>query len=164
MSENDTVRARRLPDGTLVQILSDGTTRPFSDDATDWRRLADMTEEEIEANALSDPDNPPLTEEELRFLRRTVDVRGIRHRQNLTQQQFSQRYRIPLGTLRDWEQRAHIPDGAAKTLLRVIEKYPEVVLDVLADEFGTSTIDDETAVDSATAAGLAGRRSSPRRP
>lgn len=32
---------------------------------TDWARIDAMTEEEIEANALSDPDNPPWTEEEL---------------------------------------------------------------------------------------------------
>lgn len=31
---------------------------------TDWERLRAMTEEEIEANALSDPDNPPWTEED----------------------------------------------------------------------------------------------------
>jgi uncharacterized protein (DUF4415 family) len=33
--------------------------------ATDWARLAAMTEEEIEAGALSDPDNPPLTDAQL---------------------------------------------------------------------------------------------------
>jgi hypothetical protein len=32
---------------------------------TDWEYLRNMTEEEIEANALSDPDNPPLTAEQL---------------------------------------------------------------------------------------------------
>jgi uncharacterized protein (DUF4415 family) len=32
---------------------------------TDWARIDAMTEEEIEANALSDPDNPPWTEEQL---------------------------------------------------------------------------------------------------
>ena len=30
------------------------------DTKTDWARLAAMTEEEIEANALSDPDNLPI--------------------------------------------------------------------------------------------------------
>ncbi len=50
MHERDTIRARRLADGTLVQILPDGTTRPLTS-RTDWRRLAAMTEEEIEANA-----------------------------------------------------------------------------------------------------------------
>jgi uncharacterized protein (DUF4415 family) len=32
---------------------------------TDWERLRNMTEEEIERNAESDPDNPLWTEEEL---------------------------------------------------------------------------------------------------
>jgi uncharacterized protein (DUF4415 family) len=29
---------------------------------TDWARLRAMTEEEIEQNALDDPDNPPITD------------------------------------------------------------------------------------------------------
>jgi uncharacterized protein (DUF4415 family) len=33
-------------------------------DLTDWARLDSMTEEEIERNALEDPDNPPWTEED----------------------------------------------------------------------------------------------------
>lgn len=36
---------------------------------TDWARIDAMTEEEVEANALSDPDNPPWTEEALRAAR-----------------------------------------------------------------------------------------------
>lgn len=35
------------------------------DDQTDWARLAAMTEEEIEANALSDPDAQPLSDDDL---------------------------------------------------------------------------------------------------
>src|SRR5690625_7809016 len=55
--ETTTIRARLLPDGTVVQVLPDGTTRPFEDeDRTDWARLAAMTEEEIEATALAEPD------------------------------------------------------------------------------------------------------------
>jgi putative transcriptional regulator len=30
-------------------------------DRSDWARFDAMTEEEVMANALSDPDNPPLT-------------------------------------------------------------------------------------------------------
>ena len=50
MSERRTVRY------TLSEIPEDGT---------DWDRLNRMTEEEIEANAASDPDNPLWTEEQL---------------------------------------------------------------------------------------------------
>ncbi|PSO78056.1 MAG: hypothetical protein BRC44_11990 [Cyanobacteria bacterium QS_4_48_99] len=35
------------------------------EDLTDWERVDNITEEEIEQNALNDPDNPPLTDEEL---------------------------------------------------------------------------------------------------
>lgn len=34
-------------------------------DGTDWERLRNMTEEEMERGAQGDPDNPPWTEEEL---------------------------------------------------------------------------------------------------
>lgn len=143
MSDTDTIIVERQPDGRLVQVLPDGSTRPLKPSRTDWKRLAEMTEEEIEANARSDPDNPPISDEELKFFRHLVNAREIRQRQQLTQQQFSDRYRIPLGTLRDWEQRGRFPGGAATTLLRIIDKYPEIVLEVLAEEFGASTIEDE---------------------
>lgn len=101
--------------------------------------------------------------EELKFFRRVVNVREIRHRQKLTQKQFSNRYRIPLGTLRDWEQRVHTPDGAAATLLRVIDTYPAIVLEVLADEFGESTIDDGPDAESSALAQITGAPVEPRR-
>ena len=131
MSENDIVRAQRLPDGTVVQVLPDGSTQPF-EVRTDWARLEAMTEEEIEANALSDPDNPPLTDEELARMRPVPNPRRIRERLKLTQEQFATRFEVPLGTLRDWEQGVSYPDSAAKTLLRVIDKDPEAVINALA--------------------------------
>jgi putative transcriptional regulator len=70
MSEENTVVARRLPDGTLVRLLPDGSTRPFPPDRTDWAALRAMTDDEIDTAALSDPDNPPLTvEREIRLKR-----------------------------------------------------------------------------------------------
>ena len=149
MSENDIVRARLLPDGGVVQVFPDGSTQPFKGGGTNWKRIREMTDEEAEANALSDPDNPPLTEEELKFMRRWVNVPELRQRQGLTQEQFSDRYRIPLGTLRDWEQRRREPDGTAKTLLRIIDRHPEIVLAVLAAEFGHSTVSSESEVEAA---------------
>lgn len=91
-----------------------------------------MTEEEIEANALSDPDNPPLTPTALARMRRVPDPRRIRERLTLTQEQFAEKFEIPLGTLRDWEQGVSYPDSAARTLLRVIEQDPEAVIKALA--------------------------------
>lgn len=136
MSENDTVVVRSLRDGTTVQVLPDGSTIPYVDSpGTDWARLEAMTEEEIEANALSDPDNPPMTPEELARMRHVPQPRRIRERLGLTQEQFAERFEIPLGTLRDWEQRVSEPDRSARTLLRVIEQDPEAVVNALAKTY-----------------------------
>jgi putative transcriptional regulator len=132
-NEERTVRARLLDDGTVVEVLPDGTTRPFQeDDQTDWARLAAMTEEEIEANALADPDNPPWTEEDLANSWSPAEARRTRTRLNMTQEEFAARFHIPLGTLRDWERGASIPDASARTLMRVIAREPEAVLRALA--------------------------------
>ncbi len=131
MSEENIVRVKLTADGSVVQIMPDGSTQPIQDN-TDWERLRNMTEEEIEANALSDPDNPPISDEELKRFRRVPNPQRIRTELNLTQEEFSEQFRIPLGTLRDWEQGKKTPDSAARTLLRVIEKEPEAVLRALA--------------------------------
>jgi putative transcriptional regulator len=126
MSEGDIVRVRSLPDGSVVQVMPDGSTRPI-EDRTDWARLEAMTEEEIEANALSDPDNPPLTDEELARMRRVPDPERIRQKLGLTQVEFAEQFEISLHVLRAWEQRARWLDTAAITLLRIIEQDPDGV-------------------------------------
>ena len=66
--DEETIRAIMFPDGRIFQELDDGTLRPMVS-RTDWARVDAMTDEEVEANALSDPDNPPWTEEELQHLK-----------------------------------------------------------------------------------------------
>lgn len=39
------------------------------DPRTDWERVDAMSDEEVEAAAKSDPDNPPLTEEDFKRLK-----------------------------------------------------------------------------------------------
>jgi putative transcriptional regulator len=51
----------------------------------------------------------------------------------LTQEEFSARYHIPLGTLRDWEQHRAEPDQAARAYLKVIAKDPDFVAAALAE-------------------------------
>ncbi|WP_306868960.1 helix-turn-helix domain-containing protein [Neorhizobium galegae] len=84
-----------------------------------------MTDEEAEANALADPDNPPMTSEQLRTAPRMPQVKVIRRALRLTQEEFSARYRIPIGTLRDWEQGRSEPDQPAKAYLKVIAVDPD---------------------------------------
>lgn len=132
MSEKNIIRVERLPDGKAVQVMPDGSKRVLEDE-TDWTYLREMTEEEIEAGALSDPDNPPLTDEELKTFRRVPNPKEIRKKLHMTQEQFSIRFRVPLGTLRDWEQGVKQPDSAARSYLRVIEKVPQTVMQALEE-------------------------------
>jgi putative transcriptional regulator len=90
-----------------------------------------MTEEEIEANALSDPDNPPMTDEELARMHRVPNVAAIRERLGMTQEEFAGRFRLPLEDVQSWERRTSFLTGPAKTLLRVIEREPDAVLRAL---------------------------------
>jgi putative transcriptional regulator len=131
MSSESTVYARRLPNGKIVQEMPDGTTRPFKS-KTDWAVFDALTEEEITAAALSDPDNPPLTDEQLAQGRHVPNPKEIRQKLHMTQEQFAEQFQVPLGTLRDWEQGVSIPDSAAKNYLRVIAKNPQAVLEALA--------------------------------
>jgi putative transcriptional regulator len=97
----------------------------------DWRRADAMTEEEIHAAALADPDAQPLTPERLARMRRTPQVRVIRRALGLSQEEFATRFHIPLGTLRDWEQGRKDPDAAARAYLVVIGRNPTAVAEAL---------------------------------
>jgi putative transcriptional regulator len=98
---------------------------------TDWARIASMTDEEAHQNALADPDNPPLSDEQLARMRRVPNPQEIRENLGLTQREFARKFEIALGTLRDWEQGARRPDSAAKAYLRVIQHNPDAVLEAL---------------------------------
>ena len=76
---------------------------------------------------MSDPDNKPLTDNDLRRMKRTPQVRIVRRALQLTQDEFAARYQIAIGTLRDWEQDRYEPDEAAKAYLKVIAREPELV-------------------------------------
>jgi len=121
-----TIRTRRRRDGSFVETLAGGATRP-SVDRTEWGRLDAMTEAEITAAALADPDNPPLTDDDLRRMKPAPRAKVIRRTLNLTQEAFAARYHIPLGTLRDWEQGRAEPDQPTRAYLRAIAGDPQGV-------------------------------------
>jgi putative transcriptional regulator len=79
----------------------------------------------VERAALADPDAKPLVESDFRRMRRTPQVKVIRRALDLTQQEFAERFHIPLGTLRDWEQGRVVPDQPARAYLRLIAHDPE---------------------------------------
>ena len=95
-------------------------------------QLDSRTDEELTTAAESDPDNLPLDDRTLVRLRRPLDVKAIRKGLKLTQQQFAQEFGLELRTVQDWEQGRVLPTGAARTLLRIIERDPDAVRRALA--------------------------------
>lgn len=95
--------------------------------------LRPMTKEAVERAARADPDSQPLTPAHIKRLRRTPQAKIIRRALGLTQQEFAARYRIPLGTLRDWEQGRATPDQPARAYLTVIARSPQSVQQALHD-------------------------------
>lgn len=128
MSGETIVARRRKTDGKLVRVFPDGREQPLPDPGP----LPHLTEEEINAAALTDPDNPPRTPEREKHLKRVPRAKVIRRALHLTQEEFAARFHIPLGTLRDWEQGKTEPDQAARAYLRVIARNPKAVVEALA--------------------------------
>jgi putative transcriptional regulator len=86
-----------------------------------------MTVDAIERAARADPDAQPLTEADLKRMKRTPRAKIIRRALELTQEEFAARYHIPLGTLRDWEQGRAEPDQPTQAYLTLIARDPEHV-------------------------------------
>jgi putative transcriptional regulator len=66
------------------------------------------------------------------FVPATIDVKAIRAKTGLTQEEFSMRYAINLASLRDWEQGRFSPDATARAYLTVIDRNREAVEKALA--------------------------------
>src|SRR5579862_3012447 len=114
MKEKITV-ARRRSDGKLVQVMPDGTEKVLR-----VKPIPHWSDERIEAAARNDPDNPPLTNQQLARMRRVPRVRTLRFSLGLAQEEFAKRYQIPLATLREWERGRLEPDSAARAYIEVI--------------------------------------------
>jgi putative transcriptional regulator len=91
-----------------------------------------MTHNEVTAAAMADPDARPVTPARLRAARRVPRAKTLRRAFRLTQEEFALRYRIPLGTLRDWEQGRCEPDQPSRAYLTAIAHDPEGVQRALA--------------------------------
>lgn len=114
------ITARIRPDGRVVKIAHDGSETAFP-----ARPMRPMTEAQVAAAA--DPDARPMSPEQLRRARRVPRVKTLRRALGFTQEEFAERYQIPLGTLRDWEQGRTEPDQPARAYLKVIAGDPERV-------------------------------------
>jgi putative transcriptional regulator len=117
--------------GTTRVTVKSGERPPRGD--SDWRRLDGMSDADVTAAALSDPDAQPLTAEQLAAMRRVSRVKALRQRLGMTQEAFAAAFHLPITTLRDWEQRRSTPDAPARALLLAIERDPEGMKRLLAD-------------------------------
>jgi putative transcriptional regulator len=132
-TEADPIVVKRHSDGTIVQLLPDGSTKPL-EDKTDWDRLRAMSDEEVTAAALNDPDALPMTADQASGARRVPRTKPLRRALAMTQEEFAAQYHIPIGTLRDWEQGRCEPDQPARAYLSVIAHDPEGVKRALAEK------------------------------
>jgi putative transcriptional regulator len=131
-SKDNTAVVRSKPDGSFVLVHPDGREEPYRVAEPDWERLDAMTDEELTANALLDPDNPPLTGDELDRMAFAARLKRLRERLGLSQAAFARQFEIPVGNIRDWEQGRSRPETATLAYLRVIEREPEAVKRALA--------------------------------
>jgi putative transcriptional regulator len=106
--------------------MSDGNTT-MKTGKHDWRRFDALTDAEVHEAALKDRDAQPLTDVALARMKPVARARILRRALGLTQEEFAARYRIPIGTLRDWEQGRAQPDQPARAYLTVIAHDPEGV-------------------------------------
>src|SRR5262249_30853492 len=100
-----------------------------------WARLRAKTNDQVLAEARSDSDVRPVQARKAGSLGRAGRVslaKRIRWALHMSQIEFAKPFRIPLGTLRDWEQHRRDPDQAAQAYLEVIAREPEAVRRALA--------------------------------
>ena len=60
-----------------------------------------------------------------------INVAEVRARTGLSQSDFAKSIGVAKGTLLNWEQGRRTPQGPARVLLALIERYPSVVRDML---------------------------------
>ncbi len=60
------------------------------------------------------------------------DVKAIRRALRMSQHRFAAAYRIPLPTLKNWEQGRRHPDAPAAAYLLAIKRRPQEVLEAVA--------------------------------
>jgi putative transcriptional regulator len=86
----------------------------------DMARVDATTEKEIAVQASID--EAEAMQDVAKFARR------VRKRLGLSQLEFSTRIDVSLETIRNWEQGKRSPTGAAKALLKVLDRAPEAAL------------------------------------
>ncbi|WP_240481037.1 BrnT family toxin [Ectothiorhodospira sp. BSL-9] len=117
---------------TNVRLIAMKTVRVRIDPAVpesltsgriDTARVDATTEADIARQAAAD--EAAAMQDAAKFVRR------VRKRLGLSQAEFSKKIDVPLESIRNWEQGKRCPTGAAKSLLKVLDKAPEAALAAL---------------------------------
>lgn len=89
----------------------------------DAARVDATTEDELARQSAAD--EQVAAQDAAQFARR------VRRRLGLSQAEFALRIDVSLDTIRNWEQGKRSPTGAARALLRLLDKAPELALHAL---------------------------------
>jgi putative transcriptional regulator len=112
---------------TLDEIVARAAERTPEEEAEFRRRIDATTEEDIRRHMIEDGEDP---DEEPQF-ERPVLPQDVRKKLGMTQTEFAALVRIPVATLRNWEQNRFVMEPAAQTLLKLIDREPEAALRAL---------------------------------
>jgi putative transcriptional regulator len=63
-------------------------------------------------------------------------IKAIRAKTKLSQAKFASKLRVPVGTVRDWEQLRRTPDAPARTLLGMVNADPKAALALIEKGMG----------------------------
>ncbi|MFM7801391.1 MAG: helix-turn-helix domain-containing protein [Limnohabitans sp.] len=102
-------------DPATVSLKSIGRINKAKVDVTTETQIADQAAQ----------DDALAIQEAAKFARR------VRRRLGFSQAEFATRIDVSLETIRNWEQGKRSPTGAAKALLKILDKAPEAALAAL---------------------------------
>ena len=102
----------------------------------DWSQHDALTDNAIARQIASHRDAVPDTTAALKrgdFTRpiKPEQIKAVRRKTGLSQSHFAARLQLNVATIRNWEQGRTYPDGAAITLLTIIDREPKLAMRAL---------------------------------
>ena len=95
----------------------------------DWAAIDALTDEEIDRQISANPDAAPdvsdwSLDDPNVVVMEPVDVKAIRAKFGMSQEEFARAFSLNVAALRDWEQQRRMPRGPARALLQIIDREP----------------------------------------
>lgn len=114
---------------TMAEIETRAAARTPEENAELRRRMDATTEEDIRRHMIEDGEDPDA---DIAW-EPVLLARDVRKKLGMTQVAFAALLRVPVATLRNWEQNRFVMEPAARTLLRLIDREPEAALRALGE-------------------------------